>query len=86
MFMKKSKLKVGDKVTYLFTNIAKCEFENGIVKSIPINGAFVFVVFNCNDDWDNYQNYTAQCVSIQHLKYGWSYKNSESAEITNSSY
>jgi len=68
--MKKSSLKVGDKVTYIPTTVVKCEPEKGIVKFIPIGGAFVFVVFNCNDDWDNYQNYTAQRISVQHLKYG----------------
>lgn len=75
--MKKSRLKIGDKVTYIPSDIVKAEHENGIVKSIPIGGALVFVVFHCNNEWDKYMNYTAESVSIQHLRPGWDYEEPE---------
>lgn len=59
-------LKPGDKVTYL-TNYKK---EKGIVKSISDNDN-TFVVYNCNDDWDNYSDYTAARTRNQDLTKGW---------------
>lgn len=69
--MKKSKLKVGDKVTYIPTNVVRITVEPGKVKSIPNNGNYVFVVFNCNNEWDKWMDYTGQSVGVQHLKPGW---------------
>lgn len=80
--MKKSRLWVGAKVTYKPTDIVNCESENGIVKSIPDKGAFVFVVFNCANDWNNYQNYTGRSISVQHLRPGWNYKEPEPSDTT----
>jgi len=60
----KTELNPGDRVTFLMTN------ENGIVKSIADDG--VFVVFNCDNDWDNYMNYTASFCLLGTLKPGWS--------------
>lgn len=59
----KTELNPGDRVTFLMTN------ENGIVKSIADDG--VFVVFNCDNDWDNYMDYTASFCLIGTLKKGW---------------
>ncbi len=59
-------MKTGDKVTYTPTN------EIGIVKSLTTGpGMGVYVVFNCGDDWDNYQNYTAALCDPSNLKTGW---------------
>lgn len=43
--------------------------ENGIVKSIRQNQ--VFVVYHCDDDWDNYQDYTAANTPVEDLYPGW---------------
>lgn len=40
--------------------------EIGKIKSI-ING-YAFVVYNSNNDWANYTNYTAQKTDIDYLK------------------
>ena len=58
-----TKLGHGDPVTY------KPNGEIGIIKSLSENRAFV--VFKCNEDWDNYSNYTAQATHPEKLTYGW---------------
>jgi len=63
----KKKWAVGEKVTYVPTVGA---FENGIIKSIQ-NDNYLFVVYHCGDDWDNYQNYTAAKTHIDFLVRGW---------------
>jgi hypothetical protein len=56
----------GMKVTY------KTEFaeEKGILKSLSGN-EHAFVVYNCNGDWDSYENYTAERTRICDLEEGW---------------
>ena len=57
---------IGDKVTYTdkFSKTTK-----GIVKALDSNK--VFVVFNCGEDWDNYQEYTSEACKTSDLKLGW---------------
>lgn len=64
---------VGDKVHYLpFEGCDPSLVENGRVKSINENmDNHVFVVFNCCDDWDNYQEYTGANTYIEQLGLGW---------------
>lgn len=59
-------LKSGDKVTY----VTPYKKEKGIVKSVP-DDRHAFVVYNCEDDWDSYENYTAARTRIEDLKPGW---------------
>jgi len=40
------------------------EVEKGRVKSIDYKKWVVFVVYKCNEDWDNYENYTWQSTKI----------------------
>jgi len=56
----------GTKVTY------KNEFEEekGIIKSLS-GYTHAFVVYNCNNDWENYENYTAERTFIGDLEKGW---------------
>jgi len=56
----------GDKVTYVSYN----KKEHGIVKSISDN-EHVFVVYNCNNEWENYKNYTAARTRKGDLVIGW---------------
>lgn len=61
-------MKEGDKVIY---TAPYGEKENGIIKSFNDSKTFVWVVYDCNNDWDNYQNYTGQCTNILDLELGW---------------
>lgn len=56
----------GQKVTY------KTEFENekGIVKSMS-GPDHAFVVYHCNNDWDNYEDYTGARTKLIDLEEGW---------------
>jgi hypothetical protein len=67
------KLEVGQKVYYQPEHYKeKGMFENGMVRYIPdhVNDA-VFVVYNCNNDWDNFKAYTAALTNIRDLHNGW---------------
>ena len=57
---------IGDKVTY----VTKNKMERGIIKSIADEN-HVFVVYNCNDDWKSYRDYTAQKTNVNNLILGW---------------
>ena len=52
-------MKKGDWVLYTKTK------EEGIIKDIRDTSAFV--VFECANDWDNYENYTAERVPLKNL-------------------
>ena len=64
---------IRSKVHYIpFEGCDKSIYENGIIKShSEYDENILFVVFKCNDDWDNYKNYTGQSVNIKQLKPGW---------------
>ena len=59
-------IKAGMKVTYR----THYKTEKGIVKSIQ-NDRHAFVVYYCNGDWDNYENYTAARTKVEDLEIGW---------------
>lgn len=44
--------------------------ENGVIKSFALNGN-PFVVYNCNGEWHNLDNYTAANTPPDQLKSGW---------------
>ena len=58
-------LKPGDKVQY------EPHKERGIVKSVHPYTEAVWVVFNCGEDWDNYEIYTGQLTLCKDLTKGW---------------
>lgn len=58
--------KIGDKVTYISFN----KKEHGIIKSISDEN-HVFVVYQCNNNWKEYYNYTAARTRIQDLLIDW---------------
>lgn len=60
--------KEGDKVYYTAPHGKK---ENGIIKSLTPNGEGAFVVYNCNNDWKNYQDYTGCSTNFRDLTPGW---------------
>ena len=65
--MTEERICVGDKVTYVSHHGT---LENGVVKSIQ-NDSYVFVVYHCGGDWENYQNYTAARTDTDSLVKGW---------------
>lgn len=67
------KVKVGDRVHYTpYKNCPKNQIENGIIKEIPnyFNDK-IRVVYNCNNEWDRYMDYTSALTDIIDLEYGW---------------
>lgn len=58
----------GIKVHYTSPHDSK---ENGIVKSLNDSKTIAWVVYNCNNDWDNYMNYTGAATNIKDLTIGW---------------
>lgn len=60
-------MKIEDKVAYIKHDGT---FENGMVKSLS-DKEHVFVVYHCNDDWYNFQDYTAARTPISQLVIGW---------------
>lgn len=61
-------IKAGSYVTYTAQHGKQ---EKGIVKSITEDGQAAFVVYHCNDDWENYYNYTGARTELTNLHYGW---------------
>lgn len=62
-------MKPGDKVTHEWFG----KIERGIIKSLS-GSDHAFVVYHCDENWDNYQNYTAERTQIKNLKLGWIYE------------
>jgi hypothetical protein len=73
------KIRVGDKVHYRPTHYGKEEYENGIVKEIRIDHQepyqpcldSVWVVYNCDDKWVDYKDYTSAKTNLCDLHPGW---------------
>ena len=67
-----AKLRIGDNVHYQPDHYSKSEWENGMVKEIRegrLDG--VWVVYNCDDNWDRYTEYTGALTMLRDLKLGW---------------
>lgn len=68
----KAKFKEGDKVHYIpFKDCPVNLIENGIIKEFAWNKDAVRVVYNCDGDWTNYQNYTSVLTPLIKVKPGW---------------
>ena len=61
------KYEIGEKVTLHCDSGIKFK---GIVKAIS-DQKNVFVVYNCNGDWEHYYNYTGEKTNIGYLTKGW---------------
>ena len=84
--IKQIDVKVGDKVSYITAQYKKAipifddfglitgyrdRYENGIVKGIPTHTTdSVRVVYNCNNNWDHYQDYTSALTNVRDLELG----------------
>lgn len=62
--------KVGDKVHF---DGGYGKIENGMVKSVWSDSAFV--VYNCDNDWDHFKEYTGVRTQFAHLRQGWTTEN-----------
>jgi len=63
--------KLKQKIHYIpFNGCDPSKHENGIIKAIQ-NEKYVFVVYHCNGDWKNIDNYTAASTRTTDLKDGW---------------
>lgn len=62
-------IKPGDTVTYT-PHCPNPISKIGVVKSIA-DETHLFVVYHCNGDWKEYQNYTAQNTDIKYLTMTW---------------
>ena len=78
-----TKLKKGDRVYYQPKHYARDRWENGIIKGIPGSAAdpgctwsynCVWVVFYCDGDWGNYEDYTAALTNTKDLHIGWRWR------------
>ena len=71
--MKIEDLKVGAEVHYIRNYDKQQPYENGIIKAFWKfeDVLIVQVVYHCNDDWDNYRDYTAARSPIENLRLGW---------------
>lgn len=65
-------LQVGDKVHYQPEHYGDARWENGMVKEIRLGRTDgVWVVYNCNNEWDRYRDYTGALTNLSDLKMGW---------------
>ena len=64
---------VGDKVYYdplkRFIGF-DIKYENGIIKEI-VDDEYVRVVYHCDNNWNNYQDYTGAMTAVRDLYLGW---------------
>ena len=66
-----SNLTIGQRVTYVpFEGCDRSQYEHGMIKSTR-NTDFAFVVFNCDNSWANFQDYTGQLTMASDLREGW---------------
>lgn len=71
-----AQVRIGDKVHYQPAHYGRNEWENGIVKEVPNQESEICkdslrVVYNCNGEWEHYQDYTSALTHIRDLKVGW---------------
>jgi hypothetical protein len=65
--------KVGDKVHYAPRHYRAIDFfENGIVKEVREDQKHTcFVVYNCNNEWHRYTDFTSAKTQLSDLFEGW---------------
>lgn len=68
MAVELEELYVGCKVSYINANGT---VDKGIVKAIDHKNDTCFVVYNCNEDWENYEHYTGVNTRVDYIKVGW---------------
>ena len=64
-----SDVKIGMKVHRVIPFIGLC--QNGIVKSYGGKDDTVYVVYCCDDEWENYRDHAAALTYLRNLRPGW---------------
>lgn len=65
-----SKLTIGQKVHWQSNYDDRC--ENGMIKEIDIGiKGSVRVVYNCDNNWKEFKNYTGILTHLRDLQLGW---------------
>jgi len=68
-----TQLRIGDGVYYQPEHYGDMKWENGLVKEIR-NPDGVWVVYNCDGNWQRYREYTGTKTNLRDLKIGWRYR------------
>lgn len=64
-------MKKGDKVHYIpFPGATGKSIQNGIIKEV-VSTKEVRVVYHCNEEWENYEDYTSALTNVDLLEKGW---------------
>ena len=63
-------LHIGSKVRYQPEHYGSNRWENGIVKELRAPDG-VWVVYNCNNEWKRYEDFTAAKTHLHDLRPGW---------------
>jgi hypothetical protein len=66
--MRNRKFKKGTRVSYIPYKGAPP--EKGIVKSV-ISSKEAYIVFNCNEEWEYYEDYTGSRTPLDKVVLGW---------------
>lgn len=72
MILDIAQLRIGQKVHYQPEHYGDAKWENGMIKEIRedrMDG--VWVVYNCDGNWDRYTEYTSALTNLRDLKIGW---------------
>ena len=68
-------LRIGQKVHYQPEHYGATRWENGIIKEIRENTLdSVWVVYNCNGEWERYKDYTSAKTNLRDLKLNWKFE------------
>jgi hypothetical protein len=62
-------LKEADKGRWVKIKHSSCKFKEELGRIKSHNEYYIFVVFNCDDDWENYADYTAEAVNPDTLEF-----------------
>lgn len=74
MINDQASLKIGDKVCYQPKHYGREKYywENGMVKEIPDHTyTAVRVVYNCNGEWDRFEDFSGALTQLSDLTLGW---------------
>ena len=72
--IKIGELHIGQKVHYQPEHYGDGNWENGLVKELRAPDG-VWVVYNCDNEWDRYLDYTASKTRMQDLRLEWRGRN-----------
>ena len=67
-----TELHIGQKVRYSPKHYGNDKWENGIIKELRATSPeSAWVVYNCNQEWERYYDYTSAKTALRDLKLGW---------------